>query len=123
MPSTRIHLLRLLAAALLMVAAAALPLTAAGAAPAPAAGCSAEYRHQSHASAAASAAHLKAAGVHSAVHLKAGCCGFGCTLGVPLLPAAAVLPEARRDRVHGFAGRPLAGVDPGGVRRPPKRST
>ena len=59
---------------------------------------------------------------HPAPDIEAGCCGLGCNLVMPFLASDAGFPDLPRDRAEGEAVLPLAGVEPAGVRRPPKRS-
>jgi hypothetical protein len=112
---------RLVIAALFVVAAFTLALDPAVSAPRHGSGCGAEHDEHRRSVMTADEELMHARAGHPLSAIEAGCCGLGCNLVVPLLASGAGFPDLPRDRVEGPAVLPLAGIEPAGVRRPPKR--
>ncbi len=113
---------RLLIAVLFVVAAFTLALNLAVSAPRHDAQCGAEHGEHRRSGMTVDEKLSQEKAGHPAPDIEAGCCGLGCNLVMPFLASDAGFPDLPRHRAEGLAVLPLAGVEPAGVRRPPKRS-
>ena len=111
---------RLVIAALFVVAAFTLALNPAVSAPRHDAQCDAKHGEHRRSLMTADEGLSQTRDGHPESDIEAGCCGLGCNLVVPIAASDAGHPDLPRDRVEGVAVLPLAGVEPAGVRRPPK---